>query len=422
MPTLSYKSFDGTVHFDRPADRKDWVLIDLTDDEDESEDDPDSGLDSDSEDDVESDTGTDGTAATSITEECTLPPTPPTALERLTEMLDNASAENRPKSDVIKIEHLIVQHLHDNPVTVADVKLLIPRYKRCYPIANKLSTNIALHYTHGRISTADKEAMLQHILLEGSIPQYNPYWKYKLCRMMKLGRTSGTDEGATLEKYCPEYASDWKDGIFELTVDKLARYSVRKKQPDGYARDGKPYKQRRNAKQVDKNLTKATREAAQLEGGLARGMDEFPSHLYRFCGVRNIPNFYCGKCGVYLTDATEVQTRPKAKKKKKTQKQKQKQKQEPIRQKEDSVAVQSDAVRTGPYVGNLAARNKQVSSCRLLTLPPGPVPATFSQSSVDYLFADKTPKFKPRVRIPVSPPLHRQLYLEATMSDNEFSV
>lgn len=104
------------------------------------------------------------------TPECTsmiMPPRQPTKLERLVDSLRNAKAHGLSANNQSALEQLIMDHLHTNPVTVADVELLIPAFNRRFSLTNKLAINIGLFHSRGHISASSLEAMQLHILAQG---------------------------------------------------------------------------------------------------------------------------------------------------------------------------------------------------------------------------------------------------------------
>ncbi|KAL1593340.1 hypothetical protein SLS60_010948 [Paraconiothyrium brasiliense] len=59
----------------------------------------------------------------------------------------------------------ILDYIHKNAVTVADVKLLIPKYENEYGFINKLVSAFGFHCAAKHVSEMDKEAVLLHILM-----------------------------------------------------------------------------------------------------------------------------------------------------------------------------------------------------------------------------------------------------------------
>ncbi|KAF2788922.1 hypothetical protein K505DRAFT_366046 [Melanomma pulvis-pyrius CBS 109.77] len=90
---------------------------------------------------------------------------PPEAASPLAPLLHAHSTARR--SSLAAAESAILDYLHANPVTPADVDLLVPGFNRVFAVTNKLATNIALFHARGRISSAEKEEMLVRLLWEG---------------------------------------------------------------------------------------------------------------------------------------------------------------------------------------------------------------------------------------------------------------
>ncbi|KAJ4351634.1 uncharacterized protein N0V89_006977 [Didymosphaeria variabile] len=60
--------------------------------------------------------------------------------------------------------HKIIDYIHKNAVTVADVKLLIPKYNNDFGFINKLVSALGFHCAGGHVSEGDKEMIFLHIL------------------------------------------------------------------------------------------------------------------------------------------------------------------------------------------------------------------------------------------------------------------
>ncbi|KAF2451797.1 hypothetical protein P171DRAFT_12038 [Karstenula rhodostoma CBS 690.94] len=84
----------------------------------------------------------------------------PKPLSVLGQLLNAYRAAKRNKG---VMRQSVIDHIHSNAVSLADVQLLTPDYKHDYGFINKLSSTIAYHCAAGRISDADKETIFTHI-------------------------------------------------------------------------------------------------------------------------------------------------------------------------------------------------------------------------------------------------------------------
>ncbi|KAF2000939.1 hypothetical protein P154DRAFT_598098 [Amniculicola lignicola CBS 123094] len=87
-------------------------------------------------------------------------------LERLIDRYYEATDTQMGDDEASERHAAVADYLYHNPVTLADVKVLVPRHIFRHVWINQMSTNIALFYGRGNISEEDLEEIHKHLFLE----------------------------------------------------------------------------------------------------------------------------------------------------------------------------------------------------------------------------------------------------------------
>ncbi|KAJ4376179.1 hypothetical protein N0V83_001460 [Neocucurbitaria cava] len=94
---------------------------------------------------------------------------PSTSMVQMVSHLLTALKVTREQESIIAAECAIIEYLHVNAATLADVEALIPAMNSNTRIMGKLATNIGWHRSRGTISNAETEQILAHILTNGDL-------------------------------------------------------------------------------------------------------------------------------------------------------------------------------------------------------------------------------------------------------------
>lgn len=106
----------------------------------------------------------------------------PSELGKLINTWEKAKEARASVDQISKDRCAVLNHLHHQAITLADLRLLVPRLFPDHGLMNKLANNIAYHSSRGIISPADKEAMLMYILTADSNTGYREskaFWRYE---------------------------------------------------------------------------------------------------------------------------------------------------------------------------------------------------------------------------------------------------
>jgi hypothetical protein len=91
----------------------------------------------------------------------------PTIVERMVTTLVQTSAHRNPGTLTNSLEIHLLNHLHINPVTLADVVALVPALNYKCEVMAKLAVNISYFHIYGFISPSALDQMLIHLLTKG---------------------------------------------------------------------------------------------------------------------------------------------------------------------------------------------------------------------------------------------------------------
>ncbi|KAF2122898.1 hypothetical protein BDV96DRAFT_639452 [Lophiotrema nucula] len=157
-------------------------------------------------------------------------------------------------------EQAIWDYLHTSPVTLTDVKLLIPDYGTIFRLTAKLATNIGLWHSKDRISSSQVEAILEYLF---TAPNAGKAMRFENSYSNIAAFTNAPDrsykelwEGADWEEAeCPQFKPplltfEKEDGVKGFWYEKNVLFDKVKEQVDRFQRqraenEGRRYKPER---------------------------------------------------------------------------------------------------------------------------------------------------------------------------------